>query len=418
MAVSPRADRLWRHARLATLAPDAPGLGLVRDGAVACRDGRILYVGPEADLPAALRDAAETVDCAGRWITPGLIDCHTHLVYAGSRADEFARRLDGASYAEIAAAGGGILSTVRATRAADADALLRQSLPRLDALLAEGVTTIEVKSGYGLDPASEAKQLRVARRLGAVRAVDVATTFLGAHALPPEAMADRAAHVARIADEMLPAIAAEGLADAVDAFCETIAFTPDEVARVFAAARRAGLPVKLHADQLSDLGGAALAASFGALSADHLEHANDDGIAALARAGTVAVMLPGACYVLRETTHPPVARCRAQGVRMAVATDCNPGTSPLTSLLLAMNMAATLFRMTVPECLAGVTREAARALGRLDRIGTLEAGKSCDLAIWDVEDLAELVYRIGCNPLHARVWRGGITHTRPTEAAA
>ena len=406
MAVPPRADRLWRRARLATLAPDQRGLGIVAGGAVACRDGRILYAGPESDLPAALRDAAEVIDCAGRWITPGLIDCHTHLVHAGNRADEFARRLEGATYAEIAASGGGILSTVRATRAASEDDLLRQSLPRLDALLAEGVTTIEIKSGYGLDLPNEAKQLRVARRLGQVRPVDVVTTFLGAHALPPEAARDRAGHVARIADEMLPAIAAEGLADAVDAFCEGIAFTPEEVAQVFAAAQRAGLPVKLHADQLSDLGGAALAARFRALSADHLEYANDDGIEAMARAGTVAVMLPGACYFLREATHPPVARFRAHGVRMAVATDCNPGSSPLTSLLLAMNMAATLFRMTVPECLAGVTREAARALGRLDVVGTLEAGKSCDLAIWDVEDPAELVCRIGFNPLHARIRRG------------
>ena len=402
MASSDRPERLWRNARLATLAPDREGLGLVDHGALAARGGRILFAGAEADLPAAWRDAAETIDCAGRWITPGLIDCHTHLVYAGSRAREFERRLAGASYAEIAAEGGGILSTVAATRAADEEALLRESLPRLDALLAEGVTTVEIKSGYGLDLATERRQLRVARRLGRERPVTVATTFLGLHALPPEAARDRAGYVARLVEAVLPAIAEEGLADAVDAFCESIAFTPDEVARLFVAAQRLGLRVKLHADQLSDHGGAALAASFGALSADHLEYVNGSGIAAMARAGTVAVMLPGACYFLREPTMPPVARMREHGVRLAVATDCNPGTSPLTSLLLA----ATLFRMTVAECLAGITREAARALGMLDAVGTLEPGKRCDLAIWDVGSLAELVYRIGFNPLHARV-RGG-----------
>lgn len=406
MSLNATADRLWRNARLATLAAGLPGLGVIERGTIVCRGGRIAYAGPQADLPEALHDAAEIVDCDGRWITPGLIDCHTHLVHAGNRAREFELRLAGASYAEIAASGGGIVATVAATRAATEDDLLRQSLPRLDALIAEGVTTVEIKSGYGLDLATEAKQLRVARRLGHVRPVEVVTSFLGAHALPPEATGDRAAHVARIADEMLPAIAADGLADAVDAFCEGIAFSPTEVARVFTAARRLGLPVKLHADQLSNLGGAALAAQFGALSADHLEHADDAGVAAMARAGTVAVMLPGACYFLRETTLPPIALLRAHAVPMAVATDCNPGTSPLTSLLLAMNMAATLFRMTVAECLAGVTREAARALGRLGDTGTLERGKRCDLAIWDIDQPAELVYRIGFNPLHARIRSG------------
>lgn len=375
-------------------------------GAVACRDGRIVYAGAEAELPAACRAAAEVTDCAGRWVTPGLVDCHTHIVYAGDRAREFELRLQGASYEQIAREGGGILSTVAATRTADEAALLRQALPRLDALIAEGVTTIEVKSGYGLDREAEARQLRVARRLADERRVAVATSYLGAHALPPEAGGDKERYIGFVADEALPAIAAEGLADAVDAFCDGIGFSPEQVARVFEAARRLNLPVKLHADQLSNLGGAALAARYGALSADHLEYADEAGAAAMARAGTVAVMLPGAFYSIRETTAPPIETFRRHGVRMAVATDCNPGSAPLTSLLLAMNFSATLFRMTVDECLAGVTREAARALGRLDEIGTLEPGKWCDLAIWDVERPAELVYRICWNPLHARIFRG------------
>ena len=399
-------DRLWRNARLATLAEHQPGLGVVEPGAIAAQDGRIAYAGPEGDLPAALRAIADVVDCGGRWITPGLIDCHTHLVYAGTRAHEFELRLQGASYEQIARAGGGIASSVKALRAADEATLLRETLPRLDTLIAEGVTTVEVKSGYGLDLDHERKSLRVARRLGQARTVGIRTTFLGAHALPPEAGGDMNGYIELVAARMLPAIAAEGLADAVDGFCEGIAFSPQQIARVFAAARAAGLPVKLHADQLSDLGGAALAASFGALSADHLEHTSANGAAAMARAGTVAVILPGAFYFIRETKVPPVALFRQHGVKMAVATDSNPGTSPLTSLLLAMNMAATLFRMTVDECLAGVTREAARALGVLGETGTLEAGKWADLAIWDIERPAELVYRMGFNPLHARIWRG------------
>jgi imidazolonepropionase len=397
--------RLYRNARLATLRADLPGLGDIAAGAVACRAGRIAFAGPEADLPPAFRDLPDQIDCEGRWITPGLIDCHTHLVHAGDRAHEFERRLEGATYEDIARDGGGIVATVAATRAASEDDLVRQSLPRLDALIAEGVTTVEIKSGYGLNLSSEAKQLRAARRLGAARPVTVTTTFLAAHALPPEAT-DRAAYLAHIVDDMLPAIAGQGLADAIDAFCEGIAFSPDEVARVLEAATRLGLPVKLHADQLSNLHGAALAARFRALSADHLEYTDAAGVAAMAEAGTVAVMLPGACYVLREARTPPIDLFRRHRVAMAIATDCNPGTSPLTSPLLAMNMAATLFRMTVAECLAGVTREAARALGRLDETGTLEAGKRCDLAIWDIERPADLVYRLGFNPLHARVWRG------------
>ena len=399
-----RCDRIWRGARLATLAPGRPGLGVVPDGLVAARDGRLLYAGPAAEAPAF--DAPRIEDCAGRWITPGLIDCHTHLVYGGDRADEFEQRLSGVPYEAIARAGGGIVSTMRATRAASEADLVAAALPRLDALIAEGVTTIEIKSGYGLELETELRQLAAARALGAARPITVTTTFLGAHALPPEANGDADAYVDRLVAEMLPAVARAGLADAVDAFCETIAFSPGQVARVFAAAKALGLPVKLHADQLSNLHGAALAARFGALSADHLEHTDAAGVAAMAAAGTVAVLLPGAYYFIRETKAPPVDLLRAAGVPIALATDCNPGTAPLTSLLLTMNMGATLFRLTVDECLAAVTREAARALGMADRIGTLEAGKACDLAIWDIERPAELVYRMGFNPLHARI-RGG-----------
>jgi imidazolonepropionase len=399
-----RCDRIWRKARLATLAPGREGLGIIEKGLVAARDGRIVFAGGEADAPPLEADAI--VNCDGRWITPGLVDCHTHLVYGGDRAREFELRLAGASYEEIARAGGGILSTVRATRAAREDELVAAALPRLDRLIAEGCTTVEVKSGYGLDLATELRLLRAARRLEREREVSIVTSFLGAHALPPESQGDRAAYLDAVCDGMLPAIAAEGLADAVDAFCETIAFTPDETARVFSAARALGLPVKLHADQLSNLHGARLAASFGALSADHLEYTDDAGAAAMAKAGTVAVLLPGAYYVLRETQAPPVAAFRRHGVRIALATDCNPGTSPLTSLLLALNMGATLFRLTVDECIAGVTREAAHALGLAHETGTLEAGKACDLAIWNVERPAELVYRIGFNPLNARIRRG------------
>ncbi|MFL1460692.1 imidazolonepropionase [Roseococcus sp. DSY-14] len=396
-----RFDTVWRNLRLLTM---AEGSSLLPRGAVAAKDGRIAWAGDEAALPPHEADAVH--DMGGRLCTPGLVDCHTHLVFAGNRAREFEMRLEGATYEEIARAGGGILSSVRATRAADEAALVAQSLPRLDALLAEGVTTIEIKSGYGLDPATEMRCLRVARALGEARRVGVRTTFLGAHALPPEAAGDKDAYIAAVCDDMLPAIAREGLADAVDAFCEGIAFSPAQVRRVFAAARAHGLAVKLHADQLSNLHGAALAAEHGALSADHLEHTDEAGCAALAAAGTVAVLLPGAFYALRETQAPPVAALRRHGARIALATDCNPGTSPMTSLLLTMNMGATLFRLTVAECIAGVTREAARALGLLGECGTLEPGKWCDMAIWDAAEPAELVARIGFNPLHARIWRG------------
>ena len=399
-------DRLWTNARIATMT--GPGLGAVERGAVAAKEGRIAWVGSADDAPAA----AETIDCEGRWITPGLIDCHTHLVHGGDRAHEFELRLQGASYAEIARAGGGIVSTMRATREASEAELVAGALPRLDALIAEGATTVEVKSGYGLSLDDERKMLRAARALGRERKVRIAPTFLGAHALPPEYAGDRAGYVDLVCGTMIPAVAGAGLADAVDAFCEGIGFTPDETARVFAAAKAHGLAVKLHAEQLSNQHGAALAAAHGALSADHLEYLDADGIAAMARAGTVATLLPGAFYFMRETRLPPVDALRAAGVPIALATDCNPGTSPLTSLLLVMNMGATLFRLTVEECLAGVTREAARALGRLDAIGTIEPGKSCDLAIWDIERPAELVYRMGLNPLHARVWKGECAKSR------
>ncbi|MEQ1953356.1 imidazolonepropionase [Mesorhizobium sp. CN2-181] len=398
--------RIWRNARLATMARPCSGLGVVERGAVASIDGKIAFAGPDAELPASLAANAETVDCQGRWITPGLIDCHTHLVHAGNRANEFEMRLAGATYEEVARAGGGIVSSVKALRAASETDLVRETLPRLDALIAEGVTTVEVKSGYGLDLENEAKSLRAARLLGYERAVSVRTSFLGAHALPPEAAGDKDAYIAKVVDDMLPAIAAEELADAVDGFCEGIAFSPDQILRVFDKAKALGLPVKLHADQLSNLGGAALAARYGALSADHLEYTDADGAAAMAKAGTVAVILPGAYYFIRETKKPPIQLFHDAGVKMAIATDCNPGTSPLTSLLLTMNMAATLFSMTVEECLLGVTRNAAAALGLSGETGTLEAGKWADLAIWDIERPAELVYRMGFNPLHKRLWRG------------
>jgi imidazolonepropionase len=401
-ATDMRCDTLWKDARLATMA--GGDTGVVEHGIVAASDGVIVYAGPEADAPSL--DPANSVGCGGRWITPGLIDCHTHLIHAGNRAREFEMRLDGASYEEIARAGGGIVSTMAATRAASEDDLVASALPRLDALIAEGVTTVEIKSGYGLDPASETCMLQAARRLGGERRVRVATTFLGAHALPPEYAGDADGYIAMITDTMLPEITRLGLADAVDAFCEGIGFTPEQTARIFDAAKRAGLPVKLHAEQLSNQHGAALAAHYGALSADHLEHLDDAGVSAMAASGTVATLLPGAYYFMRETKLPPIEALRRAGVPIAIATDCNPGTSPLTSLLLAMNMGATLFRLTVAECLAGVTRNAAQALGLSHQIGTLEAGKRCDLAIWDIERPAELVYRMGYNPLHARIWSG------------
>ena len=395
-------DRLWTNARLATMQADHAGLGVIENGAVGMAAGAITYVGSMVDAPAA----TDVIDCGGRWITPGLIDPHTHLVFAGDRIAEFELRQKGASYEEIARAGGGIVSTVHATRAASEADLVASALPRLDALIAEGVTTIEIKSGYGLSAADEAKMLRAARVLGEVRPVTVRTTFLGAHALPGEYAGDADGYIDLVCEAMIPQIAAAGLADAVDAFCENIGFTPAQTARVFEAARKHGLPVKLHAEQLSNQHGAALAARHQALSADHLEYLDDEGIAAMAEAGTVAMLLPGAFYFLRETKLPPVAALRAAGVPIALATDCNPGTSPLTSILLTMNMAAVQFGLTVEECLLGVTRHAARALGIQDEAGTIEVGKHCDLAIWDIERPADLVGRIGFNPLHQRIWMG------------
>ncbi|MCP5327748.1 MAG: imidazolonepropionase [Sinobacteraceae bacterium] len=398
-------DRIWRHARLATMAAGSAGLGAVEDGIVAARDGRIVFAGAADQVPVGLA-ARETIDCEGRWVTPGLIDCHTHLVHAGDRVREFEQRLAGMSYQAIAAAGGGIAATVNATRAASESQLLQVSLSYLDALLAEGVTTVEIKSGYGLALVHERKQLRVARELGRCRPVSVTTTFLGAHAVPPEFAGDQERYIDTVCTTMLPAIASERLADAVDAYCERIGFSLAQTRRVLEAARAWDLPVKLHAGQLSDMGAAQLAAQFSALSADHLEYADEAAIAAMARAGVAAVLLPGAYYFLRETQRPPIDLLRKHGIPVAVATDNNPGTSPLTSILLAMNMAATLFRLTVEECLVGVTRAAARALGQGASVGTLEAGKYCDMAIWDIAQPAELVYRIGFNPLHKRVWRG------------
>ena len=392
-------DTLYLHGNLATVAPSiAAPYGAIEDGALATEGERVRWVGRREDLPGAADQLAiEVVDLDGRWMTPGLIDCHTHLVYGGTRAVEFERRLGGVSYEQIAREGGGINATVGATRDADDDELLAASSRRLRALIAEGVTTVEIKSGYGLALGHEKKQLRVARRLGELHPVTVTTTFLGAHAVPPERKGDPDRYIDDVLD-MLPIIHGDGLCDAVDAFCENIGFTPAQTERVFTAARDLGLPVKLHADQLTDGGGAALAARFGALSADHLEYTSDAGVAALAAAGTVAVLLPGAFYVLRETRLPPLDAMRRAQVPIALATDLNPGSAPVHSLLLTLNMAATLFRMTPEEALLGVTRHAASALGMTDR-GTLEVDRRADLAVFDMEHPAELSYLIGFNPL-------------------
>jgi imidazolonepropionase len=400
-------DGLLIDCRLATMGETGAPYGAIEDAVIAWKDGLIVFAGPRADLPGAPDALCAHVESASNaWVTPGLTDCHTHVVFAGHRAEEFEQRLNGASYEDIARAGGGIVSTVTKTRAASDDDLLAQSLPRARSLLADGVTTLEVKSGYGLDLDSEAKMLRVARRIGSELGIDVRTTFLGAHAVPPEFSGRQSDYVDELCIHVLPAIARDGLADAVDAFCESIAFTPSETRRVFETARAYGLPVKLHADQLSDLGGAALAAEFGALSADHLEYANEAGVAAMAAAGTVAVMLPAAFYALRETRLPPIDQFRAHGVRMAVASDVNPGTSPMLSLRLAMNMACTLFRLTPEEALRGVTVNAARALGLADR-GTLAAGQRADLVVWNIDHPAELCYWLGGNGIVQRVLSAG-----------
>lgn len=399
-------DLVIHNVHLATM---EHGYGELLDAAIAVKDGRIAWIGPGDELPAS---GAVLQDGQGCWLTPGLIDCHTHIVHAGNRSDEFEARLNGASYEDISRAGGGIMSTVRATRAASDDELLRQSLPRVLALLAEGVTTLEIKSGYGLAADSEAKMLRVARRIGRELPVTVRTTFLGAHALPPEYAGQADSYIDLLCAQMLPKLAGDGLVDAVDAFCERIGFTPAQTQRMFDAAQGLGLPVKLHAEQLSDLGGAALVARYGGLSADHLEFLSDGGIAAMAEHGTVAVLLPGAYYFLRETQPPPVAALRAAGVPMAVSTDCNPGTSPMTSLLLAMNMACTLWRLTPQEALAGCTIHAARALGQQHDTGSLAVGKRADFALWRIARPADLAYALGLNPcagvVYGGVWRAPV----------
>lgn len=386
-------DTCLINARLATLAGEA-GHGLVEDGAVACRDGRIVFTGPMAQLPANALDADQVVDCGGALLTPALVDCHTHLVFGGNRAGEFEQRLEGASYEEIARAGGGIASSVRATRNASEDELLASALPRARALVADGVATLEIKSGYGLELDAELRMLRVARRLGQMLGITVKTTFLAAHALPPEYSGRPDDYITFICEELLPAAAAQGLVDAVDAFCERIAFTPEQTARVFETARALGLPVKLHADQLSDSGGGALVARFDGLSADHVEHTSLASVEAMAQRGTVAVLLPGAFLCLRETRLPPIEAFRRHGVPMAVATDANPGTSPLLSLRLAMALACIQFRLTPEEALRGATCHAARALGLDDR-GRIAVGQRADLALWQVREPAELCYWLG-----------------------
>ena len=402
-------DLLVSNVHVATCARGAEDSD-IDDGALAVRDGRIAWVGARRDLPAEFH-AREELDGRCGWLTPALIDCHTHLVYAGNRAREFEQRLAGMSYAEIARGGGGIVSTVKATRGASEDELFSAASRRLARLADEAVRTVEIKSGYGLDPPTELKLLRVARRLADASGIEVRATLLAAHTLPPEYVGRADDYIALVCDEIIPAAAQQRLADAVDAFCESIAFSPQQTRRVFEAARAHGLPVKLHADQLSDSGGAALAAEFGALSADHLEHASDAGIAAMAKAGTVAVLLPGAFYARRESKLPPVATLRSFGVPIAIATDCNPGTSPVTSLLLMLNMACTLFRLTPQQALAGVTRNAARALGLSDR-GTLQVGRRADLALWDIGEPAELAYAIGANPCAGIVRCGNIVSWR------
>jgi imidazolonepropionase len=400
------AHRIWLNARIATLDLQYAGLGLIEDGAIVADGARIAFVGNRADIAAELMKSAEIIDCGGRWITPALIDCHTHLVFGGDRAMEFEMRLAGATYEEVARAGGGIVSSVKATNALSVEGLVEATLPRLDTLLSEGISTVEIKSGYGLNIEGELNMLRAARALEKIRPVRIVTSYLAAHATPVEYKGRNSDYITDVVLPGMDKAHAEGLIDAVDGFCEGIAFSVEEIRRVFDHAKVLGIPVKLHAEQLSDLGGARMAASYGALSADHVEYLDAEGAAAMAKAGTVAVLLPGAFYAINETQKPPVQALRDAGAHIAIATDCNPGTSPLTSLLLTMNMAATLFRLTVDECLAGATREAARALGLLNETGTLEVGKSADFSIWDIERPAELVYRIGFNPLHSRIFKG------------
>jgi imidazolonepropionase len=398
-------DCLITECHVATMA-NADGYGEIRDAAIAVKEGRIVWIGPEDDLPEMAEDALDEVSLNGAWVTPGLIDCHTHLVYGGQRANEFEMRLNGASYEEIAKAGGGILSTVAATRAASLEELTASAGQRLESLIDEGVTTIEIKSGYGLDLETERRMLQAARQLETIYPINVVTTCLAAHALPPEYAGRQAAYVDLVCDTILPTLAQEGLVDAVDAFCEKIAFTPAETERVFQTAQKLRLPVKLHAEQLSDQKGAVLAAKFDALSADHVEYVGLDGVEAMAKAETVAVLLPGAFYCLRETKLPPIDLFRQHGVRMAISTDSNPGTSPTLSLRLMLSMACAFFRMTPQEALRGVTIHAAAALGIDDTHGSLELGKVADLCVWHINQPAELAYWIGGNPCRAVMKNG------------
>lgn len=401
-------DGLWINTNLATMIPGTP-YGAIEDGAIAVSDGKIVWVGKRKSLPRLIETKASNVyDIEGYWITPGMVDCHTHLVYSGSRANEFELRLQGATYEDIARLGGGIQSTVFATRSADEESLFRQSAPRLLALMSEGVTTVEIKSGYGLDLDTEIRMLRVTRRLGKAYPVTVFPTFLGAHALPPEFEGRSDDYIDFVCEQVLPEVSAQGLAAAVDVFCETIAFTPQQTERIFQAASHHGLPIKLHAEQLSDQGGTQLAVNYGALSVDHLEHLSEAGVRALAKSKTVAVLLPGAFYFLRETTLPPIERLRSSSVPMAVSTDCNPGSSPTVSILLMLNMACTLFRLTPEEALLGVTLNGAKALGLADRIGTLETGKDADFVVWDISTPAELAYHMGFNPCRNVVKNGDV----------
>lgn len=405
-------DALWINAHLSTMAGYS-GYGIIHNGAIGISGSHIAWVGAMDTLPDKPQALAREVhDAKSAWMTPGLIDCHTHLVYGGNRAEEFALRLKGKSYAEIARAGGGILSTVRATRAASEEELFAVSEKRMRSFLNEGVTTIEIKSGYGLDTENEIKMLRVARKLQEKHTVSVQTSFLGAHTVPPEFNSDKDAYIAMLCSEMLPAIAKAGLADAVDGFCEGIAFSPAQIAKLFDTAKQHGLRVKLHAEQLSDQGGAQLAARYNALSADHLEYASEEGIKAMAQSGTVAVLLPGAFYMLRETHKPPVALLRKHGVPIAVASDSNPGTSPTGSLLLMLSMGCALFGLTPEEALNAVTRNAAQALGIADKVGTLEVGKAADIALWDIAHPVELAYNIGYNPCIGVIKHGIFRNTK------
>jgi imidazolonepropionase len=407
-----RYDALWINVHLATMTQEGSPYGALSGGAMAVSRGKVAWLGRSGELPSEISSSAEKVfDGKGGWITPGLIDCHTHLVYAGNRAREFELRLQGVSYEDIARRGGGIRATVSATRAAGEESLFQQSAKRLESLAAEGVTTVEIKSGYGLDLDTEIKMLRVAGRLGEKFPVTVCPTYLGAHALPPEFKGNSDGYIDFVCHEVLPKLAAQNLATAVDAFCDKIGFTPQQTERVFAAAVRNGLRVKLHAEQLSDQGGSVLAAKYRALSADHLEHLSDTGARALAQSGTAAVLLPGAFYYLRESRVPPIDLLRRYGVPMAVATDCNPGTSPAGSLLVMLNMACTLFRLTPEEALAGVTRNAAKALGLEERVGTLEVGKDADFVVWDISEPAELAYMLAFNPCRQVVRQGALVRS-------